>query len=375
MDRRVMPDLPVTELPSKRQRLDAVAGAQQKQAQPPPVKVELGLSPLTPRDFYDHSCNLNGADLHTSPNSGGECSLFQSPAAGSWTQDGFSQDPNFLASQEELRCFLFSLANSAVPTRASSPDAVDSGVQLERLSQASTKDGRDSWHAPLSEGRRIYYLKIYVSEVVPWLDMFDSECTFRHQIPALAQGFPALSNAIPCLLNKTDRALELYQEAIRRLSPLLQVHDTKVVAACVLLCCLEMMSARAQDWRRHLEGCAALFSAFGIQGFSPECYRQYFGVMRGWTFAVRLSLMARKLQFYTRPNGCLQAVKKRMHIDYSKMSRLRTCTQITRYISVWKRRSWFRIVQGSSNWAKITDVLPSNFSPVGFVSGTSFSAG
>lgn len=108
--------------------------------------------------------------------------------------------------------------------------------------------------------------------------MFDSQCTFRVQIPALARTFPALLNAVLAIsarqMERKERArdsfdsLELYQEAIRILSPLLQMRDPKVVAACVLLCCLEMMSARAQDWRRHLEGCTALFEAFEIHGFS-----------------------------------------------------------------------------------------------------------
>ena len=109
--------------------------------------------------------------------------------------------------------------------------------------------------------------------------MFDSQGTFRVQIPALARTFPALLNAVLAIsarqMERKEGArdsfdsLELYQEAIRLLSPLLlQMRDPKVVAACVLLCCLEMLSARAQDWRRHLEGCTALFEAFEIHGFS-----------------------------------------------------------------------------------------------------------
>lgn len=108
--------------------------------------------------------------------------------------------------------------------------------------------------------------------------MFDSQSTFRVQIPALARTFPALLNAILAIsarqmerkegIQDSFDSIELYQEAIRLLSPLLQMRDPKVVAACVLLCCLEMMSARAQDWRRHLEGCPALFDAFDIHGFS-----------------------------------------------------------------------------------------------------------
>ncbi|CAK7216043.1 hypothetical protein SEUCBS140593_002737 [Sporothrix eucalyptigena] len=63
-------------------------------------------------------------------------------------------------------------------------------------------------------------------------------------------------------------SLELYQEAICLLRPLLQAHDPLSVPICTVLCVLEMMSASAQDWRRHLEGCAALFDAFRVHGFS-----------------------------------------------------------------------------------------------------------
>lgn len=108
------------------------------------------------------------------------------------------------------------------------------------------------------------------------LDMFDTNCTFRQQLPALSHSFPALLYALLAIsARQLERksgiqdwydSLELYQEAIRLLSPLIQVRDPKIVAACVVLCCLEMMSARAQDWHRHLEGCAALFEASGIHG-------------------------------------------------------------------------------------------------------------
>lgn len=116
--------------------------------------------------------------------------------------------------------------------------------------------------------------------------MFDTQCIFRILLPAMARDFPALLYAILAIsarqmerkegIQGSFESLELYQEAIRLLSPLLQVRDPKVVAACVLLCCLEMMSARAQDWRRHLEGCAALFVAFGIHGFSDKLLQAVF---------------------------------------------------------------------------------------------------
>ncbi|KAJ6104799.1 hypothetical protein N7523_011119 [Penicillium sp. IBT 18751x] len=207
------------------------------------------------------------------PSESTEGPAFASPlGTASWNHDEFSHDPGFLASQEQLRCILFTIAQSAAPTRAGSP-----AVQ-ENTREHPPEAERVPLRSALSQTRRVRYLKNYVGQVAPWLDMFDSQCTFRVQIPALARTFPALLYAILAISarqmerkeGKQDSfdSIELYQEAIRLLGPLLQSPDPKVVAACVLLCCLEMMSARAQDWRRHLEGCTALFDAFGINGFS-----------------------------------------------------------------------------------------------------------
>jgi hypothetical protein len=122
------------------------------------------------------------------------------------------------------------------------------------------------------------------------LDMFDGDRVFGMQIPSLAQASPPLMYAILALSarqieckekrkNSFD-SLELYQEAIRLLAPLLGDRDVKIIPICVVLCCLEMMSASAQDWRRHLEGCAALFSAFGVHGFSGGMLQAVF-----WCYA------------------------------------------------------------------------------------------
>lgn len=198
---------------------------------------------------------------------------------------------------------LFTLARSAAPTRVSSPlgecsaTAADNGIpsfglrdSVEPLPQQAGSQISTPSSTLLSNARRVEYLKNYVGEVAPWLDMFDSQCTFRIQLPAMARSFPPLFYAILAIsarqMERRERicesfdSLELYQHAIRLLSPLLQVSDAKVVAACVVLCCLEMMSARAQDWRRHLEGCAALFDSFGIHGFSPGVLRAVF-----WCYA------------------------------------------------------------------------------------------
>ena len=108
--------------------------------------------------------------------------------------------------------------------------------------------------------------------------MFDSDRAFGTQLTAMAQTSPPLLYAILALsarqMERKDArrhsfdSLELYQEAIRLLAPLLQGRDPLSVPVCTILCCMEMMSASAQDWGRHLEGCAALFDTFGVHGLS-----------------------------------------------------------------------------------------------------------
>lgn len=320
------------EPPSKRQRLDVVddgrpptetatATATAAEAKPPPGRErETGRNSTKWHNSQPHyhpsaPSNYPEPTSYASPHSTTNIRTVEASntdpfhsSPGSWYQDGFSQDPGFLASQEELRAILFTLANSAAPTRASSPETAKRELDLDanaspttsvsRSYQRQIHEQRRRRESPLSSQRRIEYLKNYVAEIAPWvrtvisptysliykanicylqLDMFDSHCTFRQQLPALSHSFPALLYAILAIsARQMERksgiqdwydSLELYQEAIRLLSPLIQVRDPKIVAACVLLCCLEMMSARAQDWHRHLEGCAALFEASGIHGF------------------------------------------------------------------------------------------------------------
>ncbi|PWY92696.1 hypothetical protein BO70DRAFT_425367 [Aspergillus heteromorphus CBS 117.55] len=261
-----------------------------------------GWPPLQPDPC--HSVDLNEHNNYTSPKSGGDGGPFHSPATGSWTQDGFSQDPGYLASQEELRCVILSLANSAAPTRVSSPDTVreEEGSEQARQLKSYRPEQRGEHLQPLLSSRtHIADLKNYMPIKFNWADgkaqrslllarMFDSQCTLRQKVPALARTFPPLSYAILAIsARQIERkkgirnwfdGLELYQEAIRRLGPLLHLRDPKIVAARVLLCCLEMMSARAQDRRPHLEGCAALLDASGIHGFSKGLLQAVF-----WCYA------------------------------------------------------------------------------------------
>lgn len=224
-----------------------------------------------------------------------------SSPTGSWPRDEFVLDPDYLAYQEELRCLIFNTTQTAAPSREGSPpsgslptDTTAPFFLLDTINTASSsdeqRDAREQVRQALSTGRRLEYLKNYVAEVAPWLDMFDSQRAFTIRVPDLAQRCPALLFAILALSarqleRKEGRqhsfdSLELYQEAIRLLNPLLQAKDLTIIPICVILCCLEMMSASPRDWRRHLEGCAALFDAFNINGFTGGLLQAVF-----WCYA------------------------------------------------------------------------------------------
>ncbi|KAL7811180.1 hypothetical protein V8C44DRAFT_100979 [Trichoderma aethiopicum] len=221
----------------------------------------------------------NPRPANTSP----DCALsnqdFSTPSTG-WQLDDFVLDPGYVASREELRWLLLNTAQTA-PSSPAHGDSFVSGPDSQGGGDLSSAQHETS-HL-LSQGRRIEYLKNYISQVAPWLDMFDSSRAFQMQVPLLAQTSPALLCAILAISarqmerkeasngtstpQKSFDSLELYQESIRLLTPLLEAHDQAVIPICVILCCLEMMSASARDWRRHLEGCAALFDAFQVHGF------------------------------------------------------------------------------------------------------------
>lgn len=86
---------------------------------------------------------------------------FLSPAT-SWGFDEFAHDPTYLASQEELRCLLFNTAKSAGPTRPGTP--ID-----EIGDEHESRDMDFNLKTVLSKGRRVQYLKNYISQVAPWV--------------------------------------------------------------------------------------------------------------------------------------------------------------------------------------------------------------
>lgn len=83
---------------------------------------------------------------------------FLSPAtASSWPFDEFAHDPDYLASQEALRSLMFDTARSVAPTRAGTPVEGDDSNGTVNLKHV------------LAHGRRIQYMKNYMSQVAPWV--------------------------------------------------------------------------------------------------------------------------------------------------------------------------------------------------------------
>lgn len=213
----------------------------------------------------DYDCDYDAA-LNASP---------MNLSATSW-HDEYSNNPGFIESQKEFRTLLFETARSAGPTRAASP--VDDEGSFSRVEPDRNATTPSSYiKTVVNTGERVLWLQNYIDEVAPWLDMFDAQQAFGRKVPMLAKTSAPLTYAILAIsarqmerqkkLPGEHNSLQLYHEAITSLTPQLQARDPSILAACVILCCLEMMSAAPRNWRKHLDGCAALFESHGIHGF------------------------------------------------------------------------------------------------------------
>lgn len=180
-----------------------------------------------------------------------------------------------------LRHHLIQEVNSSVPTQAATPDASHHGFDTNSeegpISDISKKAASADENSLLTKEEELYLWRNWFAEIAPWLDKFDSQCHFQLTLPTMASSNSHLYYAIMALssrqLEQKDadqpmgRSLTLYQEAIHQLLPHLAARNTAVIASCVILCVLEMLSCSPKAWRRHLDGCATLMEAVGINGF------------------------------------------------------------------------------------------------------------
>jgi hypothetical protein len=170
---------------------------------------------------------------------------------------------------------------NALPSRFPSPDpAVRTPRELSSDREPPQLSGEDEcalW-------------KNWFEEISPWVDKFDNERHFQHVLPGMARSHDHLRYSMLALSARqrelksasraTDLSLSLYQEAIHLLLPQLSTRSTPVIASCIVLCVLEMCSCSPKAWRRHLDGCASLMSAVGMNGFAGGLEQALF-----WCFA------------------------------------------------------------------------------------------
>ncbi|KAJ6198772.1 C6 zinc finger domain-containing protein [Bipolaris maydis] len=120
--------------------------------------------------------------------------------------------------------------------------------------------------------------KNWLDEIAPWIDKFDGERHFQHQLPTLARSHEHLKYSMLALSARqlevknnsihTERSLALYQTAIQLVLPHLHTRSTAVIATCV------MQSSSSKAWHQHLDG------SVGIHGFSGGLEQALF-----WCFA------------------------------------------------------------------------------------------
>ncbi|KAL6158580.1 hypothetical protein ACJQWK_03119 [Exserohilum turcicum] len=142
----------------------------------------------------------------------------------------------------------------------------------------------------LSQEEEFELWKNWLDEIAPWIDKFDDERHFQQKLPILARSHDHLRYSMLALSARqlerknhsrhTERSLALYQRAIQLVLPQLHTRSTPVIATCVVLCVLEMQSSSAKAWHQHLDGCAHLIEAVGINGFSGGLDQALF-----WCFA------------------------------------------------------------------------------------------
>ncbi|CAM1507474.1 Fc.00g071150.m01.CDS01 [Cosmosporella sp. VM-42] len=222
-----------------------------------------------------------------------------------FTPEGMSDDGIFLPGSayhelhSTLRNHLIQEVKSSAPTRAATPrfDAEsgqdtstiddDVGEMIQVLEDPPVRYGDSPL---LSDDDECSLWRNWFDEVAPWLDKFDRDRHFQNIIPTMARDHDYLRHSMLALSARqlelkettlpTDRSLALYQEAIHQLLPHLPTRSIAVIATCVVLCVLEMLSCSPKAWRRHLDGCASLMEAVGINGFVGGTEQALF-----WCFA------------------------------------------------------------------------------------------
>ncbi|GFF80806.1 C6 zinc finger domain protein [Aspergillus lentulus] len=219
-------------------------------------------------------------------------------------EDGvFLPGSDYLELHSTLRSHLMQEARSRYPSRRNSTDSAGPArsslgregfttVPIVQLGDYEDYSLMSNNQIPVDLPKDVEYVlwKNWLEEIAPWLDKFDSQRHFQYTLPVMAQSHEHLRYAMLAVSarqqeqkDKTlpiERSLMLYHKAIQLLLPQLPTRTTAVIGSCVVLCVLEMLSCAPKAWRRHLDGCAHLMQAVGINGFVGGVEQALF-----WCFA------------------------------------------------------------------------------------------
>ncbi|GFF58016.1 hypothetical protein IFM46972_10976 [Aspergillus udagawae] len=219
-------------------------------------------------------------------------------------EDGvFQPGSGYLELHSTLRNHLMQEARSRYPSRRNSTDIPGPArmtlghdgfttVPILQLRDYEDYSQISNDQIPVDLPKDVEYVlwKNWLEEIAPWLDKFDSQRHFQYTLPVMAQSHDHLRYAMLAVSarqqeqkDKTlpiERSLMLYHKAIQLLLPQLPTRSTAVIGSCVVLCVLEMLSCAPKAWRRHLDGCAHLMQAVGINGFVGGVEQALF-----WCFA------------------------------------------------------------------------------------------
>ncbi|KHN97952.1 C6 transcription factor [Metarhizium album ARSEF 1941] len=216
---------------------------------------------------------------------------FPSPGPSS-AADEYSANPHFIQLQEELRCVLLAGVSSHDPGNATTPEPTSTDEQPPPDQVSVPPSEFDFSRVPgIPKIKLIGHLKNWITECAPYLDNFDRERHFGIHVPVLARQSPPLFYAVlafsarqmerkALLEENSDDILELYQESISLLAPSLQVKDSNILVTACILALSGLMSGSPRNWRQHIEGCAALFESFEVDGFSGGLLQAVF-----WCYA------------------------------------------------------------------------------------------
>lgn len=193
--------------------------------------------------------------------------------------------------QSQLHDHMLKTARNMALTRQGTPSRAGAGGDVFSPKASSPSGGRKrlmNFH--ITEERYIELWQNYLDEVAPWLDMFDNQNHWRTTVARMAQRVECLQFSLlalsACQQERKNsgrpqaESINLYQEAIRLIIVQLPSFCTEIIAACVMLSVLEMMCSSSRSWAKHLDGCAILLEAAGVNGDSGGVGEALF-----WTFA------------------------------------------------------------------------------------------